>query len=392
MATRHAFLENAVNQDLALSTLSSIMKWSDGQAREEFAWLRLMARVKYDEYSDFLAGARFIESLARWLQQFERGERAVAYDFVRNQLVFISATEMRRLVESFYPQFVQRYLVTRVARRLAIPTYRVWSTADGVAAFERLRRNVLFMGLSDGAHVDILRHANAGVLSNEQVVPSTQVDPDKWRDLLKRLRKETGDKDARFAAVYLIDDFMATGTSFLRFNADSHAWSGKLLRFSDSVKIALSALADDPPFEPDWELCIHHHVATSKAATDVAARLRDIRGFLQAEISTSSLFSTHGVVLPADLPIDAIPDRNVDLIALTQKYYDPVLRTENTDVGGTTHMGLGYGGCALPLVLSHNTPNNSIALLWAETPGGQDERGQPVPAMRSLFRRRQRHG
>ena len=37
------------------------MAWSDDRARTEFAWLRLMARFKYDDYSDFLAGVRFIE-------------------------------------------------------------------------------------------------------------------------------------------------------------------------------------------------------------------------------------------------------------------------------------------------------------------------------------------
>ena len=46
----------------------------------------------------------------------------------------------------------------------------------------------------------------------------------------------------------------------------------------------------------------------------------------------------------------------------------------------------GFGECGLPLVLDHNTPNNSLALLWAETPGD----GGKHP-MRPLFRRRQRH-
>jgi hypothetical protein len=29
-------------------------------------------------------------------------------------------------------------------------------------------------------------------------------------------------------------------------------------------------------------------------------------------------------------------------------------------------MKYGYANCALPLVLEHNTPNNSISLLWAD--------------------------
>jgi hypothetical protein len=37
--------------------------------------------------------------------------------------------------------------------------------------------------------------------------------------------------------------------------------------------------------------------------------------------------------------------------------------------------------------LDHNTPNNSIPLLWADTEGNMD-----AHPMTSLFRRRDRHG
>jgi hypothetical protein len=49
-------------------------------------------------------------------------------------------------------------------------------------------------------------------------------------------------------------------------------------------------------------------------------------------------------------------------------------------------MKYGYADCALPLVLEHNTPNNAIPILWAETEG---KLGEP---MRPLFFRRDRHG
>ena len=52
-----------MNQDLGLKVLGRIMQWDDDRARREFAWLRLMARLKYDGYRDFQAGMRFIESL-----------------------------------------------------------------------------------------------------------------------------------------------------------------------------------------------------------------------------------------------------------------------------------------------------------------------------------------
>jgi hypothetical protein len=96
-------------------------------------------------------------------------------------------------------------------------------------------------------------------------------------------------------------------------------------------------------------------------------------------------------VLPKDFPIDKAGAALQAFVDLTNKYYDPALQTRHTDVGGVTHMGLGYGGCGLPLVLEHNTPNNSVALVWAETLGERTEEGEKTHAMRPLFRRRQRH-
>ncbi len=79
-----------MKQDFILWKLAEIMQWDTEQSRIEFAWLRLMAQMKYDGYQDFLAGARFVESLADWLQQFPSAqERAAAYAFVRKTLVLL---------------------------------------------------------------------------------------------------------------------------------------------------------------------------------------------------------------------------------------------------------------------------------------------------------------
>ena len=152
----------AVNQDLGLRILGQIMAWDDNRAREEFRWLRLMARLKYDSYHDFQAGMRFVESLATWLQQFDPSDREIAYRFARKRLVYIGPSEMQRLVEQFFPRMVHDCLIRVVASDQHIPTYRVLT--DARCELDRLQRQTLFMGLSDGARIDVLRQSNAGTI------------------------------------------------------------------------------------------------------------------------------------------------------------------------------------------------------------------------------------
>ncbi|MYD69361.1 MAG: hypothetical protein F4W89_01255 [Acidobacteria bacterium] len=381
-----------MNQDLGLRVLSQIMSWNDDRAREEFRWLKLMARLKYDGYRGFQAGMRFIESLATWLQQFQQRDRETAYAFVRHTLVYIGPNELQRLVEQFYPRIVQDRLLRIAARKNSVPTYSALTDRNARAATKRLRRQTLFMGLSDGARIDTIRRATSGLLTNEQFVQSSQVDTEKWKDLLENLRLDLSDSGARFRLLYLVDDFSGTGTSFLRLDENSAKWKGKLIRLKDSIVIANGTLDGDKLFEDSWTLCVHHYVASARAATAIKDRLECLAetDVLPADWAEATYFS-FGMVLPHDLPIDARTQDHDDFLALTRTYYDPSLRTKHTDVGGESHVGLGYGGCALPLVLDHNTPNNSVALLWAETDGGVHD-GVVAPAMRPLFGRRQRHG
>lgn len=376
-----------MNEELGLRVLGEIMSWDDERARDEFAWLGLMARLKYDSYQDFQAGMRFTESLATWLQQFQPDERPAAYDFIRDSLVYIGPAEMNHLVERFYPSTVRQCLIRKVAAQLDIPSYRVLTEAAD--SIERLRRQTLFIGLSDGARLDTIRHTNSGLLSNEQFLQSTQVDTEKWKGLLEDLRKDLDDDSVHFRLIFLIDDFVGTGTSLLRFDEDNQKWKGKLIRFMNSIKEASDSLNNDHLIADDCELWIHHHVASTAAVEAINGRLGDAINTPDMGWSRIPRLS-FGMILPREFPINAAEGKNEEFIRLTNTYYDPVIRTKHTDVGGVTHLGLGYGGCALPLVLGHNTPNNSVALLWAETDGGTVD-GCQVPAMRPLFRRRQRH-
>jgi hypothetical protein len=365
-----------MNQEFILGKLGEIMSWDTDQSRIEFAWLRLISQMKYDGYQDFLAGARFVESLADWLQQFNPDERDVAYDFVRKSLVYVSTAEMNHLVELFYPETVVWRLQQEVARRLQIPSWRIWASETSRKLFSRLLRQSLFIELSDGARIDVFRRANAGLISNEQIATAPRLNDEKMDELLEDLRKDINDPQARFAFVFLIDDFVGSGTTLLR--KKDGKWTGKLFRFWDDNKERFKT-----HFEDDWALCAHHYLATERAAKTVVERNCEITAERGEDGWFKNVQFSFGAELPGDLPISK--DTHSAFLELTDRYYNSSIETRHTRVAGTDAK-LGFGQCALPLILEHNTPNNSVALLWADTTG---ENGQH--AMRPLFRRRQRH-
>lgn len=367
-----------------LNLIGSIMGWGeDGTATAEYAWLDLMAATKYDDYSDFRAGSRFVENLASWLKQFDPADRATAYDFVKNRMVFISAAEMQRVIEAFVPETVTPHLRRLAADRARIQPHEVWGSRTGARAFESLLRRSLFVGMSDGSRIDILRRANLGRLSQEQIVPMMNVDRDKWKDLGKNLREAEG-VDACFEHVFLIEDFTASGTTFIRL-VDGK-WKGKLKKFNDLIVGARVDLPDDFPISKDYTLHVHHYVSTEQARETLDERVTQAN-IEWAERTYRDIRLSQGILLPAALKLD--PATDAPVLALCDKYYDHSLYIrlkKHCDEAGQLDMKLGYANCALPLVLEHNTPNNSIPLLWAETKGTHGS------AMTPLFRRRDRHG
>ncbi|MFI0849023.1 hypothetical protein [Mesorhizobium sp. IMUNJ 23232] len=380
---------------LALNLLADVMKWENEVATEEYAGLRLMSSMKYDGYSDFRAGARFLESLVSWLRHFAEADRAAAYQFVKTRLVYISTLEMQRVIETFIPETVTPYLRRSVGEELGIKPYEVWKTANAAAGFRKRLRRCLFVGLSDGSRIDVLRRANAGRLSQEQVVPMMNVDDDKWKSLAGDLKEELG-KDARFEDVYLIDDFTASGTTFIRFPEGKP--KGKLSKFEKIVQEAKGRLKNDFPLADNYTIHIHHYISTRQAHDALVERIAEANEKLENKSFGRSLI-TEGMLLPSDLKVATIDkatrvatptyDTDGPIVDLCGRYYDHDLYVrleKHCKEAGQTDMKYGYADCALPLILEHNTPNNAIPLLWAET------QGKLGPQMHSLYFRRDRHG
>lgn len=370
-----------MKQALAAHVLGELMGWDDGHFRDEFAWLLMMSHLKYDGYSDYLAGVRFVESLVIWLRQFKKpGERAAAYQFVRERLVYVGQPELRRLVECFVPRTLRPILVERAALKLGIETYQIWSRPEYVRAYDTHLRRTLFMGLSDGARMDLLRRGNAGVITNEQVAIVSLLDVDKWADLGRKLRSDIAgsvEPDQQvFDTICLIDDFTASGTSLLR--RDGDRWKGKLQKFCEAIRRNRKQMGSDFPVHDNPRVLVHHYLATPTALSVVAGRVQEARLALLKD-ATFSVGLRLGDSVRLSRPNDA------EMLDLCAAYYDESLEDEHYRKSGGKTMAYGYGECSLPVVLEHNAPNNSVALLWADTDGAGGH------SMKPLFRRRSRH-
>ena len=125
---------------LALNRVADVMGWDDVRTTEEYDWLRLMAAVKYDSYSDFVAESGFIEALVDWMRQFDIEDRETAYRLVKSRMVFVSAAEMQRLIAAFLPEIVTPFLCQSVADEHGIEPYEVWSDKAYSDAFYKRRR------------------------------------------------------------------------------------------------------------------------------------------------------------------------------------------------------------------------------------------------------------
>lgn len=363
---------------LAKRLVADLMGWDDDRATQEFAWLELMVDYKFDHYQGYGAGHRFYIHLLQWISSFKMArDRECAYALLRGRLVYVSQREMHHLVNLSWSKIAGE-MRAAIARRLNIPVYQVTQLAEARRQLEVMQTRTLYVGVSDGARIDVFRRYNEDTISNEQVVPMAEISEGKQKSLCKklqdRLAKLGSDAPATFEWVCLIDDFTGSGTSSIRL--EQAGWDGKVDKF-----IKDNALQQAQPFIAEGaHIQVHHYLASAWAAEQVVDLLRQYQAH-QGKFTFIPSFSHR---LPSDIKIDAAADATLE--ALLHARYDPSVETTHTG----KDIWLGYKQCGLPLMLDHNAPNNSVATLWARSDPGK---ATYVPAnhMSPLFPRRQRH-
>lgn len=363
---------------LAERLLAKIMSWTQEEVQTQRPLLQALANFKYDEYQQYSPGIRFIESLVRWLRQFEKlDQRIIAYDFFLNQLIFISGDQMSYLVSLAFSEKVEPKIIEKTAIQMGVSKYLVRPVSRDDKYKTNLRQS-LFIGLSDGAKIDSFRRISG--ISNEQVSTTYYISTDKAADLITKLERDTNTN--KFTTIFLIDDFTGSGRSFFRPEEGSEKAGGKLAKFiralhgnntDDSGQNDLSKLVDIS------NITIHvlFYIATVEAIENMRSSIADwiLKENISLEIEIDAI-----QFLDDTIKTKVLADTSFLEIAKNQ--FDIAVLTDSYKVGKYANPYLGFNECALPVVLNHNTPNNSLPILWFE--GGEKD-------CKGLFPRITRH-
>jgi hypothetical protein len=204
--------------------------------------------------------------------------------------------------------------------------------------------------------MDILRRA-AG-LDNEQVWQAYEISGAKSAGMLSDLKQAVSDHRACFERVVLIDDFSASGISYARKEDD--AWKGKAIRALQ--QFGPQGEARDLVAYTQIEMHIVLYLATRVAVQHICDQLATYA----AEQSIPAPTVTAAYELSPELALSESTDAPFLQLVDDDRYYRRRPLDGHEAKGGTDTVKRGFAACALPLVLAHNCPNNSVYLLWAD--------------------------
>ncbi|WP_163399419.1 phosphoribosyltransferase-like protein [Flavobacterium fluviatile] len=358
-------MKDNVVKALLHKVISGIHGIDEDETQSYIKYFQALARYKYDNYQQYSAGLRFIETLAIWLEQFDSYDKKIALDFVRDRIVYISSSEINLIAESCFVDKLQYILMKITANNLNVPKYKLKFIEDS-KEYAILKRQSLFCGLSDGARLDIFRRANTGILSHEQIYLTYELSEQrilKMQDQLVedlngdsfQMNLDKNSEDSKFKTLFLIDDFSASGTSYLKSSETTGELKGKIAGLyrdlfgeSDSSKI-------ESAFDTqNLKIYIILYICSTQAKDTI-------------ESNFDKLFELYKhrpeLIIMHELDGQYTIDKNDEIfnVCLNDDYYDKdLIEDKHTQA----NIQLGFSNCALPLILEHNTPNNSVPLLW----------------------------
>jgi len=417
-----------MKKELALKLIQETLPMlsdDENKAAAIFRELQFLSNYKYNSYEMYNPGRLFLESLYLWLHQFKPEERMGALNFVREKLIYISRQEFQQLAVILYHDVIRREQIRVTSEITKTPSHKIRLLVDS-PCFKQVSRSSLFVGMSDGARIDYIRRQNLKI-GNEQVLPYYEVSVQKKEDLKKELRKELDDPSALFRCLFLVDDFCGSGRTLLREVVSTELeqpaesptipilWQSRFRFIKDDNKLELnyqeifSSEEQQALFKMGTDQnyidavnrllvkCFNHDTFLKGSLVKAADSLRNLLDvncsvFFCPLLATEAALDRLKPLIPkltgcfADTRIlpGAVLKNDVRILStndpigvLCETYYSDDMADQHT---GCVKFGFDNGG--LPLVLHHNTPNNSIFLLWTRKHSG----------FTPLFVRYERHG
>ncbi len=361
-----------MKEEIAEALLSKIMGWSENELSKERLSIQMMEEIKFDDYQQYTQGMRYIESLALWLSKIEEEDRCLLYEFIKNNLIFISETQMRQLIDMSFYCCINPILIKDLTN--TCNKYGINDVNERKNAYKLFRRRSLFLGLSDGAHIDIFRRSHP-FLSNEQINIHYDFSKNKVDELKKELSKDIKSVKVNknlirneFEYIFLLDDFSASGISFIRKENDE--WKGKIAKFLDTLK------------ENDLDYSrMNVYIILYLATNDSLKYIKNQLDLFKKERGLDVEFNAIAVQLVEKVDMQS----NEKIEELLNKYYQKYgmkqIETTHYTKGEHKNPYLGFNECSLPLVIYHNTPNNSLPIIWFDN----------WPFFKGLFPRVTRH-
>ena len=364
-----------MKDELVEQVLAHLLNWEPIEVARSGFQYQAMATLKYDEYDGYSAGQGFLENFTGWLTQMKPEDRQRAAEFVLRELVFVSRAELDHIVETVYPDIIRPELLRQASSRISQLKDGVTSSRWNVrriaesTEFKILHRKVLILGLGDGARIAQLRRTTE--FSHEQFYIAPELADASVTRMRDELREAVSDEDALFEYVILVDDFAGSGVTSIRRGdpAYSDGWKGRLER----TRQHLESLSGEAVI-PDAPVMVILYIASTQA-----------RIHIERSLAERNLAWTLRIV--QELP-DNIKVEDQHLLRMCDDYFDTSIERilGNHAKVADGNIAYGFGDGKLPLVLSHNTPNNSISLLWVDTVDLEGSERQ-----RALFPRRHRH-
>jgi hypothetical protein len=355
-------MKDDVVKALLEKVISNIEGIDEDMTQSYIKYFQAIARYKYDNYQQYSAGLRFIETLAIWLEQFDSIDKKTALDFIMNRIVYISSSEINLIAESCFIDRLQYVLMKIASEKLNIPEYKL-KHIENSKEYEIIKRQSLFCGLSDGARLDIFRRANTGILSHEQIYLTYELSEQRVAKMKDELIEDLNHRfqmnvnqdseESKFKSLFLIDDFSASGTSYLKQN-DKGELKGKIAGLYKDLFANNKAKIDATFDKTNLKIYIILYICSTQARLTIEGNLEKLFDMYQHR---PELIIMHEL----DEKYKIKEDEGIYNVCKNDKYYDKdLIEDKHTQ----KNIQLGFSNCALPLILEHNTPNNSIPLLW----------------------------